>query len=217
MSTAASSSRSPATSSSARPARPRAPGPGARTLCRVPPSAPRTPPARRSCRLSARPGGPARRGAQVKEVLEIGVLLDVAPDVEAFVHISELDDRYIPDARKLFKAGDVMDVKVLRPNDRGGIRASRRALGSREDPPGWHPDPNLATCRGAAASDAARGSWGAFRAGRAPDQEASAPSGPCCFVQTALVLRTHQDWGSCERTSAGGAKQQKRCFSIHAQ
>jgi len=151
----------------------------------------------------------------VKEVLEIGVLLDVAPDVEAFVHISELDDRYIPDARKLFKAGDLMDVKVLRPNDRGGIRASRRAPGSWEPPPpGWNPDPkpgHMQRCR-----RERRGSWGAFRAGRAPDQEASAPSGPCCFVPTALVLRTHQDWGSCARTSAGGAKQQKRCFSMHA-
>jgi hypothetical protein len=103
----------------------------------------------------------------VKEVLEIGVLLDVAPDVEAFVHISELDDRYIPDARKLFKAGDVMDVKVLRPNDRGGIRASRRATGL---PAG--PRPYAYAAGGARASGAAHGELG-----RVPRRERPRPGG----------------------------------------
>ncbi len=109
----------------------------------------------------------------MKEVLEIGVLLDVAPDVEAFVHISELDDRYIPDARKLFKAGDLMDVKVLRPNDRGGIRASRRAPGSWEPPPpGWNPDPkpgHMQRCR--------RERRGARELGRVPRRARTRPGG----------------------------------------
>lgn len=65
---------------------------------------------------------------KVKEVLEVGVVLDLAPGTEAFVHVSELDERFVSDARELFAPGDVMDVLVLRPGDRGNFRCSRRVL-----------------------------------------------------------------------------------------
>ncbi len=68
-----------------------------------------------------------RRGVRVREVLQAGVVVDLAPSVDAFVHVSELEDRFVSDASTLFSPGDVMDVLVLRP-DRGSLRCSRHVL-----------------------------------------------------------------------------------------
>ncbi|KAK9821471.1 hypothetical protein WJX81_007489 [Elliptochloris bilobata] len=72
--------------------------------------------------------GDVVRGAKVKEVLDMGVVIDLAPGVESFVHVSELEDRFVADTRELFSPGDAMDVLVLRPNDRGSPRCSRKAM-----------------------------------------------------------------------------------------
>lgn len=63
----------------------------------------------------------------MREVLQAGVVVDLAPSVDAFVHVSELEDRFVSDASTLFSPGDVMDVLVLRP-DRGSLRCSRHVL-----------------------------------------------------------------------------------------
>lgn len=60
-------------------------------------------------------------------MLQAGVVVDLAPSVDAFVHVSELEDRFVSDASTLFSPGDVMDVLVLRP-DRGSLRCSRHVL-----------------------------------------------------------------------------------------
>ncbi len=48
------------------------------------------------------------------------------PQVQALVHVSELDVERVSDPASLFLAGDRIDVKVLDRNKRGRLQLSRQ-------------------------------------------------------------------------------------------
>ncbi|MBR4422873.1 MAG: S1 RNA-binding domain-containing protein, partial [Mailhella sp.] len=65
--------------------------------------------------------------AKVKRVMEIGAIVELLPNVEALVHISQLDTGRVEKTEDVAHPGEDMMVKVIEINgDR--IRASRKAV-----------------------------------------------------------------------------------------
>lgn len=65
--------------------------------------------------------------AKIKKILEIGAVVEILPNVEALVHISQLDTSRVEQTSSVVNLGDEILVKVVEINgDR--IRASRKAV-----------------------------------------------------------------------------------------
>lgn len=76
---------------------------------------------------------------KVRKILEIGAIVEVMPNVEALVHISQLDTARIAQVSDVARLGEDMMVKVIEINgDR--IRASRRAVLLEEQGIEWKPE-----------------------------------------------------------------------------
>ncbi|MDR1777508.1 MAG: polyribonucleotide nucleotidyltransferase [Desulfovibrio sp.] len=77
--------------------------------------------------------------AKVRKILEIGVIVEVLPNVEALVHVSQLDIGRVEQPGDVARLGEDMLVKVIEMNgDR--IRASRKAVLLEEQGHAWNPD-----------------------------------------------------------------------------
>ena len=77
--------------------------------------------------------------AKVKKILEIGVIVEVLPNVEALVHVSQLDVNRVEQPGDVAHVGEDMLVKVVEINgDR--IRASRKAVLLEEQGHPWSPE-----------------------------------------------------------------------------
>jgi len=64
---------------------------------------------------------------KIRKVLEIGAIVEIMPNVEALVHISQLDVNRIEQVSDIARLGEEMEVKVIEINgDR--VRASRKAV-----------------------------------------------------------------------------------------
>ena len=75
---------------------------------------------------------------KVVKVMEIGAIVEILPNLEALVHISQLDVERVAQTEDVCKIGDEMEVKVIEINgDR--IRASRKAVLLEEDGIPWNP------------------------------------------------------------------------------
>lgn len=77
--------------------------------------------------------------AKVRKLLEIGCIVEILPNVEALVHISQLDINRVDKVSDVAQLGDEMEVKVIEiTGDR--IRASRRAVLLEEQGHPWNPE-----------------------------------------------------------------------------
>ena len=77
--------------------------------------------------------------AKVRKVLEIGAIVEVLPNVEALVHVSQLDVGRVEQPGDVARLGEDMLVKVIEINgDR--IRASRKAVLLEEQGRPWSPE-----------------------------------------------------------------------------
>ncbi len=77
--------------------------------------------------------------AKVRKVMEIGAVVEVLPNVEALVHVSQLDVKRIEQPGDVARLGEDMLVKVIEINgDR--IRASRKAVLLEEQGHPWNPE-----------------------------------------------------------------------------
>lgn len=77
--------------------------------------------------------------AKVRKVMEIGVIVEVLPNVEALVHVSQLDVNRVEQPGDVARLGEDMLVKVIEINgDR--IRASRKAVLLEEQGHPWNPE-----------------------------------------------------------------------------
>ncbi|HPP07280.1 MAG TPA: S1 RNA-binding domain-containing protein, partial [Syntrophorhabdaceae bacterium] len=65
---------------------------------------------------------------KVKKVLDSGVIVDIMPNVDGFVHISQLSDGYVKRPSDIVKERDEMLVKVIDIEPSGRIRLSRKAV-----------------------------------------------------------------------------------------
>jgi polyribonucleotide nucleotidyltransferase len=76
--------------------------------------------------------------AKVKKIMEIGAIVEILPNLEALVHISQLDTARVEKTENVAQLGQEMLVKVIEINgDR--IRASRKAVMLEEQGTPWNP------------------------------------------------------------------------------
>jgi polyribonucleotide nucleotidyltransferase len=77
--------------------------------------------------------------AKVRKIMEIGAIVEVLPNVEALVHVSQLDIGRVEQPGDVARLGEDMLVKVIEVNgDR--IRASRKAVLLEEQGHAWNPE-----------------------------------------------------------------------------
>jgi polyribonucleotide nucleotidyltransferase len=64
---------------------------------------------------------------KVKKVLDAGVIVELLPGADGFVHISQLSDGFVKKASDVVKEGEEMLVKVTDIDQNGRIKLSRKA------------------------------------------------------------------------------------------
>ncbi len=65
---------------------------------------------------------------KVKKVIDAGVIVELGPNIDGFVHVSQLADGFVKKASDIAKEGDEMTVKVMEIEDNGRIKLSRKAV-----------------------------------------------------------------------------------------
>jgi len=78
--------------------------------------------------LTAEPEVGATYKGTVKRIVEFGAFVEILPNTDGLVHISELDHARVERVEDVLKEGDVVDVKVISVDREGKIRLSRREL-----------------------------------------------------------------------------------------
>ncbi|CAK7060850.1 MAG: Polyribonucleotide nucleotidyltransferase [Desulfovibrio sp.] len=77
--------------------------------------------------------------AKVRKILEIGAIVEVLPNLEALIHISQLDVNRVEKVEDVVQLGQELEVKVIEINgDR--IRASRKAVLLEQQGIEWKPE-----------------------------------------------------------------------------
>ena len=70
---------------------------------------------------------------RVVGIKEFGAFVEILPDKDGLLHISEIADRRINRVEDVLKMGDEIDVKVLGIDDRGKVKLSRKAAMAEKD------------------------------------------------------------------------------------
>ncbi len=65
---------------------------------------------------------------KVTRLMDFGAFVEILPDKEGLVHISELADYRVPKVEDVVKVGDEITVKVINIDDMGRVNLSRRAV-----------------------------------------------------------------------------------------
>ncbi len=103
--------------------------------------------------------------AKVRKILEIGAIVEILPNVEALVHVSQLDVNRVNQPGDVAHLGEDMVVKVIEINgDR--IRASRKAVLLEEQGHPWNPEETVRPQREPRGDRGDRGGRGGDRGGR---------------------------------------------------
>ncbi|MEM6312820.1 MAG: polyribonucleotide nucleotidyltransferase, partial [Planctomycetota bacterium] len=63
---------------------------------------------------------------EVVSVKDFGCFVEIAPETDGLVHVSELSNHYVDRVGDIVKPGDKMDVKVILIDDQGRIKLSRK-------------------------------------------------------------------------------------------
>ena len=93
---------------------------------------------------------------KVKKILEIGAIVEILPNLEALVHISQLDTARVEKVEDLVSLGQDMKVKVIEIND-GRVRASRKAVLLEAQGTPWTPESTARPQRRSGGRDDRRG------------------------------------------------------------
>ena len=64
---------------------------------------------------------------KVVSIKEFGAFVEIAPETDGLVHVSELSDKYVDSVEDVIKMGDEVRVKVILIDDQGRIKLSRKA------------------------------------------------------------------------------------------
>ena len=75
---------------------------------------------------------------KVMRVVDFGAFVEILPNKEGLVHISELDLKRVNSVTDVLNEGDEVEVKVLDVDRQGKIRLSRKALLEGYEPPAPH-------------------------------------------------------------------------------
>ncbi|MDO8435321.1 MAG: polyribonucleotide nucleotidyltransferase [bacterium] len=71
---------------------------------------------------------------KVTRLFEFGAMVQISPNKEGLVHISELADWHVPKVTVVVNAGDVIPVKVISVDDQGRVNLSLKAMRKTEPP-----------------------------------------------------------------------------------
>ena len=63
---------------------------------------------------------------KVVSIREFGAFVEIAPETDGLLHVSEVSDRYLERVEDLLKVGDEVRVKVILIDDAGRIKLSRK-------------------------------------------------------------------------------------------
>ncbi len=77
--------------------------------------------------------------AKVRKIMEIGAIVELLPNLEALVHVSQLDTRRVEKVDEFCVVGQEMEVKVIEING-DKVRASRKAVLLEQDGIEWTPE-----------------------------------------------------------------------------
>ena len=66
--------------------------------------------------------------ATVRRITDFGAYVEVVPDIEALLHVSEMANHRVEDVRAEVKEGEQILVKVISVDRSGMVRVSRKAL-----------------------------------------------------------------------------------------
>ncbi len=117
------------------------------------------------CYYDQRPDLGKNYMGKVRKIMEIGAIVEILPNVEALVHISQLDVNRVEQTGDVARLGEDMLVKVIEINgDR--IRASRKAVILEEQGHAWNPDETARPQRSERGDRGDRGGRGRDRGGR---------------------------------------------------
>ena len=77
----------------------------------------------------------------VRRITDFGAFVEILPNTDGLVHISELDVEHVKRVEDIVKLGDRIEVKVISIDNDGRVRLSRRVLlpGGDERPPSQRP------------------------------------------------------------------------------
>jgi polyribonucleotide nucleotidyltransferase len=64
---------------------------------------------------------------KVVSIREFGAFVEIAPETDGLLHVSEISDRYVERVEDELKLGDEVKVKVINIDDTGRIKLSRKA------------------------------------------------------------------------------------------
>ncbi len=78
--------------------------------------------------LTAEPEPGATYRGTVRRVVEFGAFVEILPNTEGLLHVSEIDHMRVERVEDVLKEGDEIEVKCLNVEPGGKIRLSRRAL-----------------------------------------------------------------------------------------
>lgn len=116
----------------------------------------------------------------VARIVDFGAFVNILPNTDGLVHISELDWKRVESVEDVCKEGDTMKVKVISvESDTGKIRLSRKEL--IEKPEGWEERPprERSGDRDRGRSDRGRDRGSSSRGGsRGPRSQGDRRSGP---------------------------------------
>jgi polyribonucleotide nucleotidyltransferase len=76
---------------------------------------------------------------KVKKIMDFGAFVEILPNTDGLIHISELAHHRVKAVTDILKEGDEVTVKVLEVDRQGKIRLSRKALLEVEGPVPHHP------------------------------------------------------------------------------
>ncbi|UTB80853.1 polyribonucleotide nucleotidyltransferase [Staphylococcus carnosus] len=71
--------------------------------------------------------------AKVRRIEKYGAFVELFPDKDALLHISQIANQRINKVEDVLKLGDTIEVKVTEIDDKGRVNASHRALLNKED------------------------------------------------------------------------------------
>jgi polyribonucleotide nucleotidyltransferase len=63
---------------------------------------------------------------KVKRIMNFGAFVEILPNKEGLVHISELADKYVKSVEEVVKVGDEVTVKVIEIDELGRINLSKK-------------------------------------------------------------------------------------------
>jgi len=76
---------------------------------------------------------------KVKKIMDFGAFVEILPNTDGLIHISELAHHRVKAVTDILKEGDEVTVKVLDVDRQGKIRLSRKALLEADHPEPHHP------------------------------------------------------------------------------